>query len=72
MYKLKISNNNYEITVEQICDDFPGKYITTFWNKENEHQVDRQVMERETCAGALEQAFVWLGNIQNKWEIKFG
>lgn len=71
MYQLKASNENYEITVEQINDDFPGKWIATFWDKQNELKVDRKVMEYETLGGALEQGFVLLAHISKDIKVDF-
>lgn len=60
MYNLKVYNEKYEITVQQIDDNFPGKWIATFWDKRSELQTDRVVYEYETMAGALQKGFYLL------------
>ena len=63
MYKLRAYDENYEITVEQIDDNFPGKWIATFWDKRSELKADRVVYEYETMAGALQKGFFLLTEI---------
>lgn len=70
MYHLRAYNENYEITVEQIDDDFPGKWIATLWDKRSELQVDRTVYEYETMAGALQKGFFLLTNITSDIDIE--
>lgn len=58
MVRKSYENSDIKITVEELETLLAGpRYISTFWDKNKELEVDRKVSEFETFGGAMSDAF---------------